>query len=248
MMHFDAGITQIDMKTLIFAGGVDLPSGEDVAEVYLVSTETLGARPVASLPFPRRKLRLISIERSVYALAGVRELKTGLNRSVSDYTHSLAKYSCDRNTWIELPDMQRGVESPGCCSQAGRLYVSGGCCMLGDTLELLDSVQVYDIDAGVWRCLEFKMPRPLYNHCIVPMTEDALLVFGGLDSDEESVPESSLLTLNGFEPHADMPKGYNSSFTSYTKVHEGNVYAVSEGYVLFSYSFKGALWAVFKTD
>jgi N-acetylneuraminic acid mutarotase len=240
-MHLDSGVAEVNKETLMFAGGVELPSNLEISLVYLVSTDTLSARQAAVLPYPRSRLRLAVVGRSVYALGGVRQ-----EGNKNDYSRNFTRYSSDRNAWMELTDMLVGVESPACCAQTDRLFVAGGCCIRGDKQELTDLLQVYDISTGSWSCLDVRMPQGLYNHSMAPLTEDSFIVFGGLDEDDEGVSRSYLLTLDGFAGHAEMPKGYNSSFTSYTKVYEGSLYTFSESFELFSYNFKSGLWTVFK--
>jgi N-acetylneuraminic acid mutarotase len=229
-MLSEAGVTCVG-PNLMFAGGIQL-SYEEVALCYLVKTVEAQAVQLPDLPLPRRRLRLCyDGQDSVFAVGGVRESVSKHNKGIQiDYTMCFTKFSFSSNSWVDLPNLSIPVESPGVCYYLDQVYVFGGFNGNG----CVDAVQHFSSLSEQWNIAEVSLPEPLHSLLAVEV-EGEVLVFGGLDEEDEPNYRSFTYAKNKFRKSASLPSEVSPIFPSYGLSKDRSVWVFNEEFRLLSW-------------
>lgn len=230
-MLSEAGVTGVG-SNLMFAGGIQL-SNEEVALCYLINTDTCQAVQFPDLPLPRRRLRLCyDGQDSVFAVGGVRESVSKHNKGIQiDYSKCFTKFSFSSNAWVDFPDLLIPVESPGVCYYLDQVYVFGGFNSSG----CVDAVQHFSFLSEQWSVAEVSLPEPLQSLLAVQV-EGEVLVFGGLDEEDEPNYRSYTYAKNKFKKSASLPSEVSPVFLGYGIAKDRSVWAFNEEFSVLSWT------------
>lgn len=230
-MLSEAGFTCIGQNVML-AGGIEL-SYEEVATCYLIKTKEAEVQRLPSLPLPRRRLKLCYDGRdNAFAVGGVRESLNKHSKGINiDYSKCFTKFSFSSNSWTELPDLAIPVECPAVCYYLDQVYAFGG--YNGDIC--IDSVQHFSFLSDTWIIAEICLPDPLQSLMAVALT-DQVLVFGGLDDDDNPNYHSYTYSKNKFKKSGNLPSNVSPVFINYALPNENRVWSFNEELAMLCWS------------
>jgi len=244
-LYSECGIVCFNNSRVIFAGGYDLFCSSEVKNCFVLECSGGELSEISSLPSARRRLRLIQVEDSVYAVGGVREIQTRTDFAKAiyqDYSESLSKYLPREDKWEQLPDLPKGVEFPAVYSVASKIYVCGGLQIEGNSNHVLDEIQTFDVQKSAWSVLGVKLPVPLFLHQAV-FCGEFVVIFGGNDG-EENVHKTFMLKDEKIKEMASLPEKHCSSFP-YSVLRDGlQIFTFNEDNFLYTLNTSLSCWTV----
>lgn len=247
-LHFynESGFSLIDSKKLMFAGGIDLASHQEIKKVVIVDLVQETFFQAQDLLFPKRKLRLQQGSEYVYAIGGVKELKTRVYNTFTykqDYSNSFSRYSINSNTWEILPDMPIKVEVPGCYFFQDQIWVTGGC-YIHNIPEITSNIQIFHIKNMLWHIAEFKLPEKIFGHLCMPKGNE-VFVFGGIKNEDEYNEDCWRILDGKCEKVCKVPKDYDTFFPALPWGGNNEICCFNEDNDLFVLNLQLSIWTVY---
>lgn len=242
----ESGCLELLSRRIICAGGIDVNCFKEVKNVFLINTGLREISEVSEMLFVKRKLRLLELNEYVYAIGGVKELRSRVDNAYTlkqDYRNSFSRYSIRLNEWVPLSEMPFPVELPGCFEINEKIYVTGGC-ILEDFMIVINKIQVYDVCAMTWNVLEIKIPENVYGHLCAKCEDNVIIIFGGVT--EELTPNLQCWTwaASGISYLNNLPQGHEMFLPYYPSINHDEIFAFTEDNDLVLYNVKLSSWTI----
>lgn len=240
--YSEAGICLLDEDTLILAGGLDKVTQQEVKNVLLLNTKQRTIREASLLPHARKYLRLVCLASFVFAVGGVRTVhrRQGSQKiTYSEYSANFARWTKGVDKWTELDDMPIGLENPSVVIHQDLIYVMGGCRFEGKSLLVSDLILTF---GSTWTVTATKLPVPLYCCQAVQVSSEGLMIFGGLQGNEEVSRQTYLYKGGHISEGPKLPNSCTPVFSSYSKVCKEEVFVISEEGSLFTFNVAASSW------
>lgn len=160
-------------------GGHNGSQAQDSAEAYDIAARAWVALP--SMLSPRYYHGVCVWEGKIFAIGG----HTGVCG-----TNSCEYFDIAANKWHRMPAMTTARYYLDTCAVAGKIYVVGGYNTQHGAASALQSVEVYDIAAGMWADVApLSIPRKFHSACALG---DKVYVFGGQSRDKDNLKSSEV--------------------------------------------------------
>lgn len=212
----ECGLIFLRDLSIMIAGGCNKFTNKDSEKCYILKDLTT-LTEISPIVRPTRRLRLLQYEDFIYCIGGVREVED--TEIHLEYCNNFARYD-NEGKWEVLKDMITGVEYPGCHAYSDKIFVVGGCFVNGLDLEVVDSVQVYNIKESKWENFIAFMPAPVYGLITVPIDSSSFLLIGGIDSTGEPNSMGYIIGRQDAQEISAIPNGI-SMFFPYTSAYDG---------------------------
>ncbi|OMJ73493.1 hypothetical protein SteCoe_27791 [Stentor coeruleus] len=264
-LYEESGFAWLLSEKFFLAGGIDSGSHQEVKSVFIIDPVLKEIFEACQMPFAKRNLRLVQLNDYIYAIGGVKELKTRKNNTFiykQDYSNSFSRYSLNNNTWETLPDMVIQVENPGCYIWQGNIWVTGGY-FIHNYHEITNQVQVFNLCDMVWETAQFSLNDKLFGHVCVVVNEE-VLVFGGIKENDElnedcwkigyikdqnmkNICEKQILEKEFVVNKliSKMPSGYDTFFPMISWTGKNEIFCFNEDNILFVFSLQMNTWTVY---
>ncbi|CAG9319933.1 unnamed protein product [Blepharisma stoltei] len=228
---------------LMFAGGLKEDHSEGTVSCWTLDPQSRHSENIAELKYKQYGLRLVVIDRVVYAVAGV---ESSENLYPSPSRSHCQKYSLDLNQWVDIEPLSSTTFLPGACHMAGRIFCIGGYVEVIDSAVNLNLIQVYSIAQNHWDILTIEYPFGVSSLGVAPLPGNKLLCFGGQCQNGIKIPNTYIFDGYNFQYISDLPipeEGADSTVFSDPTVIVGNkIYAFSENRYLYCFDFGSQSW------
>ena len=122
------------------------------------------------------------------------------------------------------------------------MYVTGGCYISGVESQILDLVQIYSLDTHTWLQHTIELPIALYTHMCANLENNSVLIFGGVDEEDENNYECFIFDGSSFIPAGDFPEKAATAFPYYSVMFNNEVITYNDDSVIFTYSVSSDTW------
>ncbi len=138
-------------------------------------------------------------EGKIYLIGG------NINPGQGGFVPWLDVYDPATNSWTELPDAPSARDHFSAVTQDGKIYAIGGRQTGGAGgvyNPVLETVDVFDVDAGVWTTLPApaNLPTPRGNASVVPFNDEIFVIGGEID---DAPVQDALPTTESFDPQTN---------------------------------------------
>jgi len=173
----------------------------------------------ASMPTPRCHGPAVVVNNIIYTIGG---LGSGAP------SKSVEAYDPASNKWIKKASLPEARFMFGAAAYNGKIYTFGG---VNDKLQVVDTVDIYDVATDTWKASAAKLPKPTAGTSAVTY-KDTIYLFGGGKSPINFVPSAMYFdnvykfdpVALTFTPAKPMPVARNMTFTC---VVGSNVYILA---------------------
>lgn len=114
------GICMLADGRLMFAGGLKEETREGTTSCWVLDPHSRHNENLAELKYKQYGVRLVLINREVYAIAGIEIIPPESSRS------RCQKFLLDSNQWVDIAPVPSCTFQPGVCHLAGRIFSVGG--------------------------------------------------------------------------------------------------------------------------
>lgn len=242
----ESGFLNLTANQLIISGGMDLDCGCEVKNVFILKVNTVEIVEVCPMLYVKRRLRLVQALNFVYAIGGVKQknIRNGNQYTIKqDYSNSFSRYSLLKNEWELMSDLPISCESPACFASADKIYVMGGCFAV-ERFKVLDTIQVFDLNANAWSISDIKLPDKVYGHTCQALYEDCIIIFGGLNKHEDPNRSSWKFSTSKISLFNRLPAGCELYFPYCSYKNKNEVYSFNEANDLFTLNLKLSEWTI----
>ncbi|CAH1156246.1 unnamed protein product [Phaedon cochleariae] len=170
---------------IFLVGGGDPTENGDSQQSRVVGT-TWSFDPVTKVWFkesplwePRKNFGLAGCSLGLYAIGGQGKQYEALR--------TVERYNTDRKCWEIMAPLIRARTGFACAKYRNHIWVAGGLSSGSEkNIDILDSVETYDLRANQWTEMNFPLPFPRCFSCMFVMS-DRLYVIGGAGRASENV-------------------------------------------------------------
>jgi len=225
----DAGIyLRADSNEILLIGGKSPENQQTSRTCLAIQPGTTRIQALSSLPNPQQGVRIVEVDRKLYAMAGF--------SGTESYSQSMGPQQ-----WTPIGALPLPVKYPACFALKQSIYLIGGE-RLRDQDTICNDVFALNCQTGSWQQLPVKYPLAICHASALSIKEHGLLVFGG--DNDKGEPCAQPYTFDGEQFHqaAAIETQLELIFDDPPCCVEDDIFLYSRAGDLFKFNSQNGTW------
>lgn len=225
----DAGIFMLsDSSEILLVGGKSPENQQTSRTCIAVQPGTTRIRALPSLPNPQQGVRVVEVDKKLYAMAGF------------SGTESFSQVLVQQQ-WTPIATLPLPVKYPACFAIQQSIYLIGGE-KLKDRDSICGDVFTLNCQTGAWAKLSVVYPLAICHASALFMKEHGLLVFGGDNDKGEPCTQSYIFNGQQFTQAAAIESQLELIFDDPPCFVDEDVFLYSRNGDLFKFNSQNGTW------
>jgi N-acetylneuraminic acid mutarotase len=225
----DAGIFMLSETSEILLVGGKSPENQQTSRTCIaVQPGTTRIRALPNLPNPQQGVRVVEVDKKLYAMAGF------------SGTESFSQVLVQQQ-WTPIAALPLPVKYPACFAIQQSIYLIGGE-KLKDRDSICGDVFTLNCQTGAWAKLSVVYPLAICHASALFMKEHGLLVFGGDNDKGEPCTQSYIFNGQQFTQAAAIESQLELIFDDPPCFVDEDVFLYSRAGDLFKFNSQNGTW------